>query len=343
MSFTFYAEDNEFAASTGSNVNAGTTTSTFDHPPSSTTNLVVTSHADDEDPRLFEVGETYSLSFDGNGGTTLEDATVIRSDTLYSNKGAVVFEGTNSDGELVQIVWSPNFDLGQWYDNASSSGGSPGFYTYDRADGDYSFACFASGTLIDTTTGPKPVEQVVPGDLVPTRDGDAQPVLWTARSTVPGLGRAAPVTLDEGVLGARSPVVVSPQHRILISDPRCEAHFGVPEVFVAAGHLVDGQRVRRQSRKLVTYHHLLFEAHEVICSDGLHSESLLLGDDMRGVMSDSAHRQFQADFGGRFPRRRAQVMARLVLRKRDAPLIRQWLGLQPSDSTAQPPSFFYAA
>ncbi|WP_299547649.1 Hint domain-containing protein [uncultured Tateyamaria sp.] len=343
MPFTFYAEDNEFAASTGSNVNAGGDTSTFDYPPSSTLNLVVTSHADDDDPRLFEVGETYSLTFDGNGGTTLEDATVIRSDTLYSNKGAVVFEGTNPDGELVQIVWSPNFDLEQWYDDNSSSGQSPGFYTYDRVDGDYSFACFAAGTLIDTYLGPKPVEQIVPGDLVPTKDGDVEPVLWVAASTVPGLGRAGPVTLDAGILGAKSPVVVSPQHRLLISDPRCDAHFGVPEVLVAAGHLVDGQQVRRESRKLVTYHHLLFERHEVICADGLYSESLLLGDDMRGVMSKAAQDKFKDDVGGRFPTRRAQVMARRALRKGDALLIRKWLGLKLRDETTHPPSFFYAA
>lgn len=343
MSYTFYAEDNEFAASTGSNVNAGRTTSRFDHPPSSTKDLVVTSHADDDEPRLFEVGETYSLSFGGNGGATLQDATVIRSDTLYGNKGAVVFEGTNSDGDLVQVVWSPNFDLEQWYDNAAAGGGSPGFYTYDRADGDYSFACFASGTLIDTVTGPKPVEQIRSGDLIPTHDGAAEPVLWTARSTVPGLGRAAPVTFQAGLLGARAPVVVSPHHRVLISDPRCEAHFGVPEVFIAAGHLVDGERVYRENRKLVTYHHLLFEAHEVISADGLYSESLLLGGDMRGVMSASAHRSFEVDIGGRFPVRPVQVMARHTLRKRDAPLIREWLGLKLNDVSAQPPSFFYAA
>lgn len=343
MSFMFYAENNEFAASTGSNVNSGSSTSTFDHPPSSTKNLVVTSHADDDDPRLFEVGETYSLSFEGNGGTTLEDATVIRSDTLYSNKGAVVFEGTNPDGELVQVVWSPNFDLEQWYNDNSYYGGSPGFYTYDRVDGDYSFACFASGTLIDTAKGQKPVEQIVPGDLVPTKDGDLEPVLWVAASTVPGLGRAAPFTLDTGVLGATSPVVVSPQHRVLLNDPRCEAHFGVPEVFVLAGHLVDGRHVRKESRKLVTYYHLLFERHEVICAHGLYSESLLLGDDMRGVMSKAARKQFKADFGGSFPTRRAHVMARLALRRRDAPLVRAWLGLKPRDETAKPPSFFYAA
>ena len=79
MPFTFYAEDTEFAASTGDNVNSGNGTSTFDYPPTSTKNLVITSQADDDDPRLFDLGDVYTLSFQGNGGTTIENATVIRS------------------------------------------------------------------------------------------------------------------------------------------------------------------------------------------------------------------------------------------------------------------------
>ncbi|WP_299044254.1 Hint domain-containing protein [uncultured Tateyamaria sp.] len=343
MPFTFYAENNEFAASTGNNVNSGNGTSTFDYPPTSTRNLVITSSADDDDPRLFEVGEVYSLSFMGNGGTSIENATVIRSDPLSGNEGAIVFEGLNPQGEVVQVVWSPNFDLEQWYFNNFNNGQSPGFYTYDRVEEDYSFACFASGTLIDTVDGPVPVDRIVPGDLVPTRDGGPEPVLWVASSSVPGLGRAAPVTLAEGFLGAEAPVTVSPQHRILIRDPRCESHFGAPEVLIPAAHLVDGQTVQKRTQRVVTYFHLLFERHEVITAQGVDSESLLLGDDMRGVMSSSAFQQFEASFGGRFPHRRAQKMARRAVRKRDAPLIRKWLGLNAVDPTQTPPSFFYAA
>lgn len=343
MPFTFYAEDNEFAASTGDNVNSGNGTSTFDYPPTSTKNLVITSQSDDDDARLFDLGDVYTLSFQGNGGTTIENATVIRSDPLSGNEGAIVFEGLNPQGELVQVVWSPNFDLESWYFSNFSQGQSPGFYTSDRNAEEYRFACFASGTLIDTVEGPKRVEDLKPGDLVPTRDGGAEPVLWVAASTVPGLGRAAPVTVGAGTLGAERPIELSPQHRLLINDPRCETCFGVSEVFVAAGHLVDGVQIKRQNRKLVTYHHILFENHEVISAHGVQSESLLLGDDMRGVMSGAAHDDFEAVMGGRFPERRAQVLARKEVRKRHAPLIRKWLGLEAADETRKPPGFFYAA
>ncbi|WP_299649720.1 Hint domain-containing protein [uncultured Tateyamaria sp.] len=343
MPLTFYAEDNEFAAATDDNVNSGDGTSTFDYPPTSTKNLVITSHADDDDARLFEVGETYTLSFQGNGGTSIENATVIRSDPLTGNEGAVVFEGLNPQGDLVQVVWSPNFDLEGWYFDNFDQGQSPGFYTTDQDAQQYSFACFASGTLIDTVAGPKRIDDIVTGDHVPTCDGRTEPVLWVASSTVPGLGRGAPVILEPGLLGAEAPLTVSLQHRVLVSDPRCEAHFGASQVLIPAGHLIDGHQVRRENRKLVTYFHLLFERHEVIRAHGLCSESLLLGDDMRGVMSEAAYVRFEDAFGGRFPDRPAQATARRVLRKRDAPLVRKWLGLKPRDQTVNPPSFFYAA
>src|SRR3989440_12599938 len=42
-------------------------------------------------------------------------------------------------------------------------------------------ACFAAGTPISTSLGPKPIEQVVPGDLVLTHAGRFRKVLATAR------------------------------------------------------------------------------------------------------------------------------------------------------------------
>lgn len=39
-------------------------------------------------------------------------------------------------------------------------------------------ACFCAGTLIETPDGPVPVESLVPGDLVITRDHGPQPLRW---------------------------------------------------------------------------------------------------------------------------------------------------------------------
>ena len=38
--------------------------------------------------------------------------------------------------------------------------------------------CFATGTLIDTANGPRPVDRLVAGDLVLTRDRGLRPLAW---------------------------------------------------------------------------------------------------------------------------------------------------------------------
>ncbi len=82
MPVTFYAEDNEFAAASGDNIDVTPSYSYFDHPPSSTRDLTITSNAGDDEPFQFDVGETYDLTWSGHGGGIIEDAVIIRSDYL---------------------------------------------------------------------------------------------------------------------------------------------------------------------------------------------------------------------------------------------------------------------
>ena len=342
MAFTFFAEDNEFAVSTGSNVNSGGGTSGFDDPPSSSRDLQITSHPDDTNPRLFEVGETYSLSFSDGDITTLNDDTVIRSDILSGNQGAVVFEGTDQDGALVQVVWSPNFDLEGWYDNVVSSGGRAGFYNTDRVAEDYGFACFTHGTHIRTPGGTAAVETLRPGDLVLTRDHGPQPLLWHSRSIVPGIGRAAPVTIAPNVFGEGAALTLSAQHRVLVQSPVAALAFGQDEVLVPIKALVDGKRIRRNTAGLMRYHHLLFEHHEIIMANGVWCESLLLGDHLPETIGPAARAEFEAHFGGPMPAFPAVPAARRILRVKEAPVLRAALGLAAHDRSQPPPSFLFA-
>lgn len=339
MAFSYYAEDNEFAVSTGANVNDGAGTSTFDYPPNSTKNLVITSQAGDDDRRLFSLGDTYSVSFAGNGGTSIANATVIRTDPMSGNEGAVVFEGLDPSGNLIQVVWSPNFDLETWFSDNSSGGNSPGFYTTDQDAGTYRYACFVSGTLIDTPDGPRPVQRLGPGDLVETRDHGPQPILWCTSSQVPGLGRGAPITIAPEVLGGSAPLIVSPQHRVLISNVWTGLLFDEAEVLVPAKFLVDGIKVRRVNTAMVTYHHLLFARHEMLTAQGMVSESLYLGDDLNGVLSPQA----QAELATVTARNPMQPMspARQFLLRYEAQFLRKSLGLQQADTTTAPPSFLF--
>lgn len=139
------------------------------------------------------------------------------------------------------------------------------------------FPCFAVGTLIDTIRGEVPIETIRPGDLVYTLDDALQPVEWVGQREVPGRGPMAPVEIAAGALENRRRLVVSPQHRMLVSDWRTEVYFGQAQVLVAAVHLVNGDTIRQVPRPRVRYVHLALAQHAVIFAEGIPSESLHLG------------------------------------------------------------------
>lgn len=134
--------------------------------------------------------------------------------------------------------------------------------------------CFVAGTLIETATGPVPVEDLKPGDLVLTRDHGAQPLRWTGRALRRAQAADAPVHFSAGALGPHQALELSPCHRVMLQDQWAEVLFGVSEVLVKARDLVNGHSIsRREDARPVTYVHLLFDQHEIICGNGLDSES----------------------------------------------------------------------
>ena len=146
--------------------------------------------------------------------------------------------------------------------------------------------CYAAGTLIAALRGPVPVEALRAGDLVLTRDRGYRPVRWAgARHLSPARLAAAdrlrPVTLAPGALGPgmpARPLTVSPQHRMLLAGPQIAARFGTAEVLAAAKHLIGLPGIAPAAPdRGVTYHHLLFDAHEVVLAEGAWSESLFTG------------------------------------------------------------------
>jgi Ca2+-binding RTX toxin-like protein len=138
--------------------------------------------------------------------------------------------------------------------------------------------CFAAGTRVETPGGPVAVEDLRPGDLVATRDDGPQPLRWIGRRTVPAEGAFAPIRFSPGSIGNHAPLLVSPQHRMLLSGWRCELLFGEPEVLCAACHLVDGDRIHRAPRPFITYVHLMFDKHQIVFAEGAAAESLFIGD-----------------------------------------------------------------
>ncbi|MAZ20859.1 Hint domain-containing protein [Roseovarius sp.] len=134
--------------------------------------------------------------------------------------------------------------------------------------------CFVAGTRIKTSDGPRPIESLVPGDMIFTSDEGYQPLRWLGLRDVPGLGAFAPILIKKGALGNRRDLWVSAQHRMLISDWRAELWLGEPEVLVAARQLVNGETILRVPMPRVTYCHMLFDKHQIVMAEGCASESL---------------------------------------------------------------------
>ncbi|WP_112311495.1 Hint domain-containing protein [Pseudogemmobacter bohemicus] len=147
--------------------------------------------------------------------------------------------------------------------------------------------CFVAGTLITTPDGQRPVEDLRPGDLVCNIEGEALPVIWAGSRRVPMEDQIVdenlrPVIFEPGSLGKGLPerrLMVSPQHRMLVSGWKAELWFAESEVLVPAISLVNGDTIRQSTADDdVTYVHFLFEGHEIVLAEGSPSESFHPGD-----------------------------------------------------------------
>lgn len=163
--------------------------------------------------------------------------------------------------------------------------------------GDTGLACFTAGTLVETAQGPCAIETLVPGDLVWTLDAGFQPLRWIGQRQVAGYGKRAPILLQPETLGADAALLVSPQHRLLLSGWQAELMFGEPEVLVPAKALVNDLTIRSHPMPCVTYVHLLFDTHQILRTHGVLSESFLPGSYIMGAGASAV----EAELADLFP------------------------------------------
>lgn len=146
--------------------------------------------------------------------------------------------------------------------------------------------CFTPGSRIVTASGEVAVEDLRVGDLVQTRDNGLQRLRWIGRREVSASELAAqpnfaPIRIARHALGPDLPerdMMVSPQHRMLMTGPRAEVFFAESEVLIAATHLTRLPGITQFTPDGVCYIHLLFDHHELIMADGVWTESFQPGD-----------------------------------------------------------------
>lgn len=204
--------------------------------------------------------------------TEINGVAVVAGDTVTLATGQEVT--LNANGTITLV-------------NAGGATGPGSFsYTISDTDGNTDSAfvsfdatpiCFAEGMRIATPFGQRRVEDIKIGDQVLTRDHGVQIVRWHGVRTVAGGPSSNPIEIAPGRFGNDRPLLLSPQHRLLVGNMRTQLYFGEEEVLVAAKHMVDGQTVRIRKVDTVTYHHLLFDNHEIVFSEGVPTESFYPG------------------------------------------------------------------
>lgn len=142
--------------------------------------------------------------------------------------------------------------------------------------------CFTPGTRIRTEAGEVAIEDLGTGDRVLTRDDGPQEVLWSGHRRMSGarlfaMPQQRPIRLRKGALGVDRPdgdLIVSPEHRILMTGAAARDLWGEAEVLVRAADLVGDARVTvDHSLRETFYIHLLLDRHEVIWANGLEVET----------------------------------------------------------------------
>lgn len=142
--------------------------------------------------------------------------------------------------------------------------------------------CFVDGTMILTLKGMIAIEDLTIGDMVVTRDRGAQPIRWIGAtpltpSFVSANASLQPVLIKANAFGPDKPMNdmrVSRQHRFLLSGWQAEMMFGEAEVLAPAHMLVNDDTIRLDTPTApFSYHHMVFDHHEVVYAEGVETES----------------------------------------------------------------------
>jgi hypothetical protein len=141
-----------------------------------------------------------------------------------------------------------------------------------EAMGDYALRGLAKGAKVQTPVGPWQVQDLRVGDLIDTLDEGPLPILWMGQTE---LFVAAPaVRIAMGTIANATPLLLAPDHLVMIDGSDCELLFGEAEVLVKASDLVGLPGITYDKQKLQSsYFHFMLDTHQLIIADGVPVES----------------------------------------------------------------------
>jgi hypothetical protein len=206
----------------------------------------------------------FSTQFDG----TIYEYSQTNSATItYNGSGAV--SSISVDGQTATFVTTAgNFTLN------FASNLNPSTFVLDAATGTI-VVCLVTGTLVRTTRGDVPVEELRVGDVAITASSQRRPIRWIG-STELDCANARdprtcwPIRIAAGALGANKPLrdlFVSPAHGICMTV--------VTDILVPASALVNGATIDHVECAKVRYWHVELDEHDILVTSGLPTESYI--------------------------------------------------------------------
>ncbi|WP_292290333.1 Hint domain-containing protein [Marivita sp.] len=227
----------------------------------------------------------------GNSGTLLDGDTTnndrIDLGAFYDD----IWELTadfNDDGILNQsndgvggVDYSDNTSFGSGGLVFAGATGNKSSFTFENTG----VVCFTAGTRILTEQGDRPIESLRAGDRIVTRDNGVQVLRWIGQRHIGPADLTAqyklrPILLSPDLTGSDGPLIVSPQHGVMLD-------LDGEETLVRAAHLAKlrggGARVMHGRREVI-YVHILFDDHQIVFANGAPSESFFPGPFALGAM-----------------------------------------------------------
>ncbi|MGY3437038.1 Hint domain-containing protein [Marinovum sp. KMM 9879] len=242
---------------------------------------------DGGDGRDMIIGSDVGDSIDGGDGPAGDGA-----DGLPNDYDTLDLRGSAPAGGTLSVTYTSADQEDGFVEYFDDTGALTGTSTFE--DIENVIPCFTPGTTIATPTGERLIEDLREGDRVITRDNGLQEIRWIGTTELTGhkLARAPhlrPILIQAGSLGPNLPeqdILVSPQHRILMSGEKAQLFFEEREVLAAAKHLTDLDGIDEVGTLGVTYIHFMFDQHEVVLSNGVWTESFQPGDQTMSSMGD---------------------------------------------------------
>ena len=207
-----------------------------------------------------EITPSGTYSFTDDGDLQVNDTITIDGASYtylgYSGNDSILLQLNNAFGDQYYVLSN---------DSQLADGGSLTITTETAP------FCLLAGTMVSTPYGERPVEDIRPGDVILTHDGDITPVRWVGRQSLISKfsAHALPVVIKAGALSDNTPsrdLHVSPDHAIVLDD-----------YLVQAQALVNGTTIAVTSDPpaQLDYYHLELDQQRIIVADGAPVESFV--------------------------------------------------------------------